>query len=404
VGGTTVLGGSGWANYRYASTQPGGVSFLTYWEGSRSLLASGESPYSPSVGDSIRAETSAWPVGEAYPELRPTYPLYAGIFTLPFASVSEYALARALWMSFLQMALMVLAALNIRLAKWSPGWRVLPLYVLFAFFWLHSLLPLVEGSAVLLVATLVAAFFLALRPGHDELAGLALALSTIIPTAVLLLIGYVAVWSLFQRRWVLLVWLFGSLALLTAGGMVFVPDWPLQWLRTLLAAPDPLAGYSTRGVFAQWWPGVGLRLGWVLSGLVGLILLVEWWLSTRKQDFSAFFWTASLTLAASPLTGLPTSPVNHILLFIPLVFISAVWIERMGRAGLFVTLLTMALLFVLPWVWFLNNGGAAAGSTPLAQLLLPLPVFTFLGLYWIRWWALRPQRFYVNEMRAREEI
>jgi hypothetical protein len=249
---------------------------------------------------------------------------------------------------------------------------------------------------------LVAAFFLAARSGHDELAGLALALSTIIPSAVLLLIGYVVVWSFSQRRWVLLVWLFGSLALLTAGGMLFISDWPLQWLRTLLVAPDPLVGYSTWGVFSEWWPGVGLRLGWVLTGVLGLVLLLEWWLSARKQDYSAFFWAACLTLAASPLTGLPTSPVNYILLLIPLVFIWAVWIERMGRAGLIVTLLTMVLLIALPWAWFGNND--TTGSMPLAQLLLPLPFFISLGLYWIRWWALRPQRLYLNEMRAREEF
>jgi hypothetical protein len=218
-----------------------------------------------------------------------------------------------------------------------------------------------------------------------------------------LLIGYIVVWSLFQRRWALLVWLFGSLGLLTAGGMLFMSDWPRQWFQ-ILGAPDPLLGYSTWSVFATWWPGVGERMGWMLTGIIGLVLLVEWVLSTRKQDFSAFFWTACLTLAANPLSGLPTSPINHILLFIPLVFTWAIWMERMEVSGLWATLLTMALLLALPWVWYVNRGGLEATSGHLASLLLPLPVFLMLVLYWIRWWVVRPQRLYLNEMRAREEF
>jgi hypothetical protein len=184
--------------------------------------------------------------------------------------------------------------------------------------------------------------------------------------------------------------------------MLFIPDWPLQWVRTLLSAPDPLAGYSTWRVFAAWWPGVGERLGWVLTGILGLVLLIEWWLASRKYEFTSFFWAACLTLAAGPLLGIPTSPANYILLFMPLVFIWAVWLERMERGGLFVTLLTMALLFALPWVIYMNISVPAGSSLPLAGLLIPLPLFLMFGLYWIRWWATRPQRLFVQVLRDHE--
>jgi hypothetical protein len=396
-----LLAGFAWITLRFTGDNPGGLSFLTYWQGVRALLVEGESPYSSQVQDQIRIITEAWPVG-AVPDLRPTYPLYAAAFFLPFASLSDYDLARALWVVFLVAALILLAALNLRLAKWGRNWHLLGLYFLFALAWLHSLLPLLDGSAIILVALLLTAFFLALRAGNDELAGLALAFSTIIPSAVVLLVAYVALWSLIQQRWALLVWLLGSLGLLTAGGMLFIADWPLGWVRTLFSTPDPLLSYSTGGLFAQWWPGAGQRLSWLLAGVVVLVLLLEWGLSFRREGFTSFYWTACLTLAVAPLSGLPASPVHYILLFIPLAFVWAVWLERMESTGLWVTLLSMVLLLALPWAWYLNRGGPGLGPEQLGSLLLPLPVFLLAGLYWTRWWALRPGRLYAQLLRDHE--
>jgi hypothetical protein len=90
------------------------------------------------------------------------------------------------------------------------------------------------------------------------------------------------------------------------------------------------------------------------------------------------------------------------LLFIPLVFVWSAWVERMERGGLLVTLLTMALLLALPWVWYLNLDASIAAPGGFANLLLPLPIFLLLGLYWIRWWALRPQRLYAQVLRDHE--
>jgi hypothetical protein len=399
-----VIAGSTWANLRYTATHPGGMNFLTYWVGARSLLTDGESPYSDPVQGQILATVAGWDGGEVYPQLRPTYPLYAMIFFLPFASINDYNLGRLFWMGFLEAALIIFAILNLRLTKWQASLGLMLLYFLFTFSWLHSLLPLMEGSAIILVGLLVTSFFLALRSGHDELAGMALAFATILPTAVILLIGYVVVWAFFQRRWVLLVWTLGSFGLLTAGGMLVIPDWPLQWIRTLLESPDPLVGYSTGAVLAGWWPGLGVRLGWVLTGVLGLVLLTEWWLAARRESFKAFTWTACLTLAASPLLGLPTSPVNHILHFIPLVFIWSVWAERMEKSGRWVILTTMALVLALPWVIFLNKSATEAESLPLARLLFPLPLLLMAGLYWIRWWAVRPVRTVMDELRLRGEL
>jgi hypothetical protein len=62
----------------------------------------------------------------------------------------------------------------------------------------------------------------------------------------------------------------------------------------------------------------------------------------------------------------------------------------------------MALLFILPWVVYLNISNAGATPELLSRLLLPLPIFLVVGLYWIRWWALKPQRLYAQMLRDHE--
>lgn len=92
----------------------------------------------------------------------------------------------------------------------------------------------------------------------------------------------------------------GALISLILMGMVFIPDWPLQNLREM----QRYTGYSppttVGAAFALWWPSVGRQLGWVLTILISILLISEWWLAHRK-DYRWFLWTACLTL--SPASG-----------------------------------------------------------------------------------------------------
>ncbi|MBI5964482.1 MAG: hypothetical protein HY863_13475, partial [Chloroflexi bacterium] len=51
--------------------------------------------------------------------------------------------------------------------------------------------------------------------------------------------------------------------------------------------------------------------------------------------------------------------------------------------------------FLVPWAIFsfaLNRFGVVAQEIT----FLFLPLFTILGLYWIRWWAIRPPRIWTD--------
>jgi hypothetical protein len=398
-----ILAGVTWGNYRFAQENPGGNDFLVHWVGTRALVFEGASPYSDEVAERIQTLAYGRPARAGEHELRVAYPLYSSFLFLPFAVIAEYNLARAIWMTALQVGLVLLAIYSLQLTGWRPGFWVLPLYFLFALFWYHGLRPVINGNIVVWVAVLLAGAFLSLRTGKDELAGILLALSTIKPQVVAIPILFILVWTVSHRRWRTLAWMAITIVLLSASMALFLPGWPLQNLREVLLYPEYNPPGTPGAAFAEWWPGIGRQLGWLLTAMMGIVLLLEW-ASARGRDFRWFLWSASLTLVASQWVGIQTDPGNFIVLFIPLVLVFAVWEERWGPRGRWVIIGVMLVLFLGLWAIFLRTVVDAGQPLQHPIMFFPLPLFLLLGLYWVRWWAIRPSRLLVEALRAYDEL
>jgi hypothetical protein len=385
-----VLGAGAWANYRFSQQNPGGNDFLAHWVGTRALLVDGISPYSDEVA--LRIQTIAYgrPALPGENEMRVAYPLYSISIFLPYAFISDYNLARAFWMTTLEVALIGLAILSLRLTRWKPRTWLLAIILLFSLTWYHSVRALINGNAVVLVAVFIAGALAAIQAGRDELAGILLALSTIKPQVVILVVIFVLFWAISVKRRTIVVWTALSLAVLSIGAAIFVPDWPLQNLWEVLR----YSGYNPPGTpgsaLATWLPAAGNKLGWLLTILLGILLFVEW-SAARGEDFRWFLWTVSLTLVASQWIGIQTDPGNFIVLFIPLVLVFAMWVKHSGTIGRVLVILSVMVLFVGLWALFLFTLDASAGQPQQSPIMFfPLPLFLLIGLYWIRWWAIQP--------------
>lgn len=391
-----------WANFNFVQQNPGGNDFLVHWVGTRALIVDGISPYSETVAERIQTLAYGRPARPGEHELRVAYPMYSTLIFLPFALVSDYELARALWMTTLEATLIGLAILSLKLTRWRISIWLLPFFLVFSIFWYHSLRPLINGNAVILVAFILVAAFAALRSGRDEFAGVLLALSTIKPHLVVLPIIFILIWTISQRRWRALGWMLISLVLLSVGAALFVPDWPLQNLREILVYSSYNPPGTPGAVFETWLPATGRQLGWGLSAILGLIVIREW-IVVRHKDFHWFLWTGSLTLVTSSWIGIQTDPGNFILQFLPLVLVFSVWVERGGRTGTVLSSLALFLLFIVPWVIFLQT--VTYGDQPLQHpiMFFPLPLFLLITLYWVRWWAIKPRRLLVEELRSYED-
>ena len=391
-----------WANYDFAQQNTGGNDFLVHWVGTRAIFVDGLSPYSDAVAERIQTLAYGRPALPGEHELRVAYPMYSALVFLPFALISDYELARALWMTTLEAALIGLAFLSLKLTRWKMSIWLLPFFLIFSIFWYHSMRPLINGNAVILVALALVAAFAALKTGKDELAGVLLAFSTIKPHLVILPIIFFLIWTISFGRWRTLGWMLISLVLLSISAALFVPDWPLQNLREILAYSSYNPPGTPGAAFETWLPAAGRRLGWALSALMGLILVTEW-VFVRRRELRWFLWTGCLTLVISQWIGIQTDPGNFILLFFPLVLVISMWVERWGRAGSVLTAITLFLLFIVPWVIFLQT--VTYGNQPLQHpiMFFPLPLFLLITLYWVRWWAIKPRHLLVEELRAYED-
>jgi hypothetical protein len=143
------------ANLRFVESNPGGNDFLARWVGTRALLVERESPYR----DSVARQTQTLAYGRAAlpgeDEMRFAYPMYSAILFAPFALIRDYALARAVWTTVLELALAGLALIAVRLARWQQSLTLAAVYLLFAVTWYHGVRPLVNGNPIVIVALLV---------------------------------------------------------------------------------------------------------------------------------------------------------------------------------------------------------------------------------------------------------
>ncbi|TLM98142.1 DUF2029 domain-containing protein, partial [bacterium] len=224
-------------NYNYASLNPGGNDFLVHWVGTRSFITEGISPYSDEVALRIQDMVYGRPALEGEHELRVAYPLYSLIVFLPFALIKEFTMARAVWMTVLEFALVVLCFLSLRVTRWKPTPLILMLLLIFSLFWYHGLRALILGNAVILVSLMVVGALLSIRGNEDEFAGVLLGFASIKPQVVIVLLIFMTLWAINRRRWKIIFWMVGTIALLSAAAALLMPDWIMQNLREIMRYP-----------------------------------------------------------------------------------------------------------------------------------------------------------------------
>jgi hypothetical protein len=280
---------------------------------------------------------------------------------------------------------------------------MLACYLLFIFLFYHSIRLLINGNAVILVTLGIILALVAIKNERDEVAGLLLGITTIKPQVVVLLILFVLLWGIAKKRWLLVGWLVGTVAVLSIAVGIILPDWILQNVREVIRYPEYNPPGTVGAAFATWWPAVGHRVGWVFSGVLGVILLVEW-LGSGRADFRGFLWKACLTLTASQWIGIQTDPGNFIVLIMPVTLIFAMWETRWRKGGSLLVLISIVVLLVGIWALFLTT--IEFGDQPIQSpvMFFPLPAFLLFGLYWVRWWAFKPPSLWVDLLQEREGI
>jgi hypothetical protein len=309
------------------------------------------------------------------------------IFFAPFGLL-PYTAARAAWMTLLEICLPLLALLGARLARWNPPTGVLGALMLFSVLWYHGFRAVVVGQFAVIEALLMAAALLAAQRKSDVWAGLLLALSVAKPQMAFLLVPFAVIWAASRRRWWLVFSSLGFLSLLLGLSFLLLPNWPILWLRQLVAYPTYTDIGSPVSIIASAAPAAQTWLNRIMTALLVLYLLWEWG-QALGQGERPFLWAAQLTLVITNLVAFRTATTNYVALLPALCLNFSVWNERWGRRSVVPVIATLVALAAGLWALFLNT---VEGNVESAAMYLPMPIILLFGLWWARWWSRRDPR------------
>jgi hypothetical protein len=385
------------ADIRLSQGLSGGGGFFGPWEAARAFLFKNSDPYGETVAALAQQDAygRAAQVGENRYFLQVPFFLMPAYF--PFAFIADPATARGIWLFVSELAVAATALLMLRLAQWQaqPWFQVA--FTLACVFSLYSVISLLDGGPAALLGLVYCAALYAYVTEQDELAG-ALLVAALFAWEIGLFFVVLLLWnSAYEKRW--RVWIGAGMALFVLGFVSFLiyPKWLFPFSVAFVATLRAPFGTNSAAILERLSPAYGEHAAQALTVLLIILLLYEW-SATRGKEARRFMWTACLTLAVTPLVGLRIE-LGNLVVMLPSLALVLVGIARRWRAGGWLAALVLLIGFLLPWGWFVRWYWLRDGLAH-DLLLLFLPVFTALGLYWTRWWFVQPPRTWLDEARA----
>lgn len=378
---------------------PGGGGFFVEWKAASGFLFSHIAPYDFSIADQVQQLV----YGRAAQPGENPYILTTPFFILPvyypLALIFDPAVARGLWMFISEVVLLATAWLSLRLIEWEPRRIFLIAFFLLSIFSFYSAASLFEGNSASILTLVYLGILWAYYSEQDELTGALIAFSFFkweVGSLFLLLVF----WRVFfERRWRVLTGLGMTLFVLLAISFLTYPggSWIIPILTAIFAVFRSDFGITTAAVFIRLWPEYGARLAQVVTVATVVVLFYEWY-KAYNADFRRFIWVACLTLAATPLIGFRTEMSNLVVLFPALALIFAATTER-WKIGYWLSGLLLLIVLITPWSLFARVFILGAKRSQ-DLLFLFYPIFVIAGLYWTRWWFLRPPRTWFDHVRS----
>jgi hypothetical protein len=304
----------------YATKFPGTADFFARWYGAKELVLNGRNPYDRE----IELEAQRYLFGRLTrpdeDQVNFAYPLYTIYLFWPLTLVS-YAWAQAIWMVVLQFALIAGMILLFSIVRWQPSPGIFALTMFWGVFFYSGARSIMLGQFSITVFLCLMIAVWGLMNGHDRLAGAVLPLTTVKPQMVFLIVPFLLLWTLRQKRWSFVIAFAVSMVVLLLTSLLWVPDWPLRFLSTLSAYSGYVGfGSPLENMTARFTPGFEHLLNPIITVLLAGLLLWQWWRTLIRQP-ETFLWTLNLTLLVSNLIAFRSATTNHVVLYLTLFLI-----------------------------------------------------------------------------------
>ena len=395
--GLVVIGALVAANILWSRLLDGGGSFLSIWVGAREFVLNAGDPY----GADVVSRTQLLVYGGSGPQGQNPYRLDVPFFLLPFAFplalISDASVARGVWISASQVALLGALVLVIGLLEIRARPSLVAILVLLCLSSLYAVGAYVEGAPAVLLTLGYIGILWAMQKGMDELAG-TIGVLCLFKWEVGLPFLFLVAWRVSrEQRWRVLAGFGMTLVVLLMLAFLLNPGWFMPFFTASVGMLRSPHGVSTMSALVRLSPDHGLEIARAVTVILIAMLVFEWAVG-RDADFRRFVWNACLVLAATPLVGFRTGLENLVALLPCVVLVALVSLQR-HRAALPLGLTFTLLAFALPW--FLSWPGTGLTERAAQDVLfLLLPLLCLTGMYWTRWWFLRPAQTWLDQVRA----
>ncbi|KAA3647234.1 MAG: DUF2029 domain-containing protein [Chloroflexi bacterium] len=400
VGSIIVLLGLSFINYRYAVTNTSfRDQFTPRWLGTRLFLTAQIDPYSVEATRTIQQQMLGRFAVQGEDQQLFLYPFYSLALYTPFSLIGDNLIARAAWMTLLEVGLLGLAIISMNVARWRPPWPVALGFIAFAFTWYHGARPLLTSNIAILAAFAIGVCLWGIRHRHDGLAGVALGLASVKPQMVVLLLPLIFIWALSRRRWSIPISATIVLLVLLLGSLYFSPDWYILNLQQIGSYQVYAPPGSLPAIISAQMNLFGNVFAWIISIVFALILLREWLLVLGKDE-DWFLWVAALTLVITNMIGIRTATENYVALLPVIALVYANWEQRLQGTGRILIVFVTLLLLVGLWALFFFSNSPGEPVSERLLMYFPVPILLFFSLYWVRWWVTQSRNLPTGSLQA----
>ncbi len=365
----------------FTRAHPGANDLYTRWVGGCGWLLRGEDPYSQATVEATQRGIFGRLALPGEDPAAFVYPVYVVVFTWPLCLTKDFSIAQAAWMTALIHLLIVAAVLARRLARWSPPVHLWPWVLAWAVLVYPNARAVLLGQLAVVVAALMLGSLYALQRRRDEVAGILLALATIKPQMIPLLIPWLLFWSACQRRWKVILAFGAALAALVAIPLIWLPTWPAGFLRQVTGYTSGYTElHSITWILTSYYGHLPRAAEIVVSA--ALIAWLGWeWYRSRAMDFSSMLWTTSLTLVITHFVSPRTATTHFAPLMLPLFMGFALLAHSRGTRSTTAIVSVLLLLLVGTWVLFMVT---VQGNQESPLTYLPIPIFLAVWLPTVR--------------------
>lgn len=396
-----VLYGLAVGNYYLAGQLSEGGEFALLRTGGRAFLFDRLEPYSGGVPALVQEQVYGRPANSGEDPYILDIPFHLMILFFPLALFPDALMARAFWMALSEIALACYLYFTFRLMDRRISYIFIGLNSIAGFISFYTYLAFVEGSPVIILGLVYVAILVLLKNGHDEFAGMLMIVSAFQWEIGGLFFLFVALWVFWEKRWRVYAGAGMLGVVLLALSFLWYPGWLIPFLRASWNSFQVGFGFSTHELLKQLWPQFGDILGWALTASL-VVMLGYQWRAARQADFNHFIWAVCLTIATTPLLGHHLKMAQLFPITLPIMFVIAVSRERWKKIGDGIGLLLLWFFFGLPWLFYLQGVPEWITLNKDEALFLFWPIFSVLGLFWVRWWMIRAPRTWLDNLTPKD--